>query len=190
MNADAVKLVQESWAQVVNAGPAASALFHSNLLRSRPWLVTPFTGFVDGRDTMVMRTFGNAVNGMHRLDTHATLLLQIGRVNAACGVQSHHYPYFEVALIQTLGQILGDKLTEPLKQAWISVFGTMVRLMLAGANGQPCVALRGHAADRRHQRRFGATSAHELGGKRGYHRRGTSDANTRMHRVTVLPTGS
>lgn len=70
---------------------------------------------------------------MHTLDTHASLLLQIGRVNAACGVQSHHYPYFEVALIQTLGQILGDALTEPLKQAWIAVFGTMTRLMLAGA---------------------------------------------------------
>jgi len=182
MNPKAVKLVQESWAQVANAGPAAAALFHCNLLQSRPWLVAPYTGYVDERDAMVMRTFGHAVSVMHMLDTHATLLLQIGRVNAACGVQSHHYPCFEVALIQTLGQILGDTLTEPLKQAWISVFGTMTRLMLAGAAGEPRVAIRQQAADRRHQRR---RAAHELGGNRGYHRRGTLDAIRRMPRVAM-----
>lgn len=186
MNADAVKLVQESWAQIEKAGPAASALFHCNLLRSRPWLVTPYTGYIDERDTMVMQTFGRAIKGMHMLDTHSSLLLQIGRVNAACGVQSYHYPYFEVALIQTLGHILGDKLTEPLKQAWIAVFGTMTRLMLAGANGDPCVAIRQHAADRRHHRR---RTAHELGGNRGYHRRGVPDTNRRMHRLAELQPG-
>lgn len=181
MNTNAVKLVQESWAQVANAGPAASALFHCNLLRSRPWLIDPYTGYVDEHDAMVMRTFGNAVMGMHTLDAHATLLLQIGRVNAACGVQSHHYPYFEVALIQTLGQILGDTLTESLKQAWISVFGTMARLMLAGANGEIRIAIRQHTADRRHQRRPGA--AHDMGGNRGYHRRSAPDSHYRLQRM-------
>ena len=186
MHSNAVKLVQESWAQVEKAGPAAAALFHCNLLHSRPWLVAPYTGYVDERDDMLMRTFGRAVKGMHMLDTHSSLLLQIGRVNAACGVQSHHYPYFEVALIQTLGQILGDALTEPLKQAWIAVFGTMTRLMLAGARGEQdaTVAIRQHtAADRRHQRR---RAAHELGGNRGYHRRGGPDTNRRQHRAPVL----
>ncbi len=183
MNANAVKLVQESWAQVEKAGPAAAALFHCNLLHSRPWLVAPYSGYVDERDDMVMRTFGRAAKGMHTLDTHASLLLQIGRVNAACGVQSHHYPYFEVALIQTLGQILGDTLTEPLKQAWIAVFGTMTRLMLAGANGDFCVAIRQQTSDRRRQRR---RAAHDLGGNRGYHRRGGPESNRRLLRSAVL----
>ena len=184
MHPNAVTLVQESWAQIEQAGPAAAALFHCNLLRSRPWLVAPYTGYVDARDDMLMRTFGRAVKGMHTLETHSSLLLQIGRVNAACGVQSHHYPYFEVALIQTLEQILGDMLTEPLKQAWIAVFGTMTRLMLAGANGEPgvAVAIRQHASDRRRQRR---RAAHDLGGNRGYHRRGGPESNRRLHRAPV-----
>ena len=183
MNANAVKLVQESWAQVEKAGPAAAALFHCNLLHSRPWLVAPYSGYVDARDDMVMQTFGRAVKGMHTLDAHASLLLQIGRVNAACGVQTHHYPYFEVALIQTLGQILGDTLTEPLKQAWIAVFGTMTRLMLAGANGDFCVAIRQQSVDRRRQLR---RAAHDMGGNRGYHRRGGPESNRRLHRSAVL----
>ncbi len=155
MTPNAVKLVQESWTQVEAAGPAAAALFHCNLLGSRPWLAAPYTGYVDERDAMVMRTFGRAVKGMDILEAHATLLLQIGRINAECGVQSHHYPYFEVALLQTLGQILGDTFTEPLKQAWTAVFGTMTRLMLAGASGEPAAAvtIRQHGTDRRHQRR-------------------------------------
>lgn len=183
MHSNAVELVQKSWAQVEKAGPAAAALFHCNLLHSRPWLVAPYSGYVDERDDMVMRTFGRAIKGMHMLDTHASLLLQIGRVNAACGVQSHHYPYFEVALIQTLGQILGDALTEPLKQAWIAVFGTMTRLMLAGANGDFCVTIRQQSADRRRQHR---RIAHDVGGNRGYHRRGGPESNRRLHRSVVL----
>ncbi len=187
MHPNAVKLVQESWAQIEQAGPAAAALFRCNLLRSRPWLAEPYTGYVDERDAMLMRTFGRAVKGMHVLDTHSSLLLQIGRVNAACGVQSHHYPYFEVALLQTLDHILGDTLTEPLKQAWIAVFGTMTRLMLAGADGQAdtTVAIRQHAGDRRRVRR---RAAHELGGNRGYHRRGAPESNRRLHRAPVLQT--
>ena len=184
MNPDAVKRVQQSWAQIATAGPAAAALFNANLLRTRPWLTAPYTGYVDERDAMLMRTFGKAVMGMHRLDTHATLLLQIGRVNAVCGVQPHHYPYFEVALIQTLEQILGDTLTEPLRRAWIAVFGTMTRLMLAGASGEPAaaVAIRQHAAERRRTRR---RAAHDLGGNRGYHRRGGPESNRRLHRAVV-----
>jgi hemoglobin-like flavoprotein len=184
MHPNAVKLVQESWAQIATAGPAAAALFHCNLLHSRPWLVAPYTGYVDERDAMVMRTFGHAIQGMHMLETHSSLLLQIGRVNAVCGVQSHHYPYFEVALLQTLEQILGDTLTEPLKQAWIAVFGTMARLMLAGANGQSeaTVAIRQHASDRRRQRR---RAAHDMGGNRGYHRRAGPESNRRLHRMPV-----
>lgn len=180
MNPNAVKLVQESWKQVATAGPAAAALFHCNLMRTRPWLTAPYAGYVDERDTMLMRTFGHAVMGIHRLETHATLLLQIGRVNASCGVQSHHYPYFEVAMIQTLEQILGDMLTETLKQAWIAVFGTMTRLMLAGANGGSVatVSIRQHTADRRRLRRRAAL---DLGGNRGYHRRSGPEGNRRLH---------
>lgn len=187
MHPNAVKLVQESWAQIEKAGPAAAALFHCNLLHSRPWLTAPYTGYVDERDAMLMHTFGRAVKGMHALDTHSSLLLQIGRVNAACGVQSHHYPYFEVALLQTLGQILGDTLTESLKQAWIAVFGTMTRLMLAGADGQAdaTIAIRQPASDRRRQRR---RAVHELGGNRRYHRRGGAESNRRLHRAPVLQT--
>lgn len=187
MHPNAVKLVQESWAQIEQAGPAAAALSHCNLLHSRPWLTVPYTGYVDERDAMLMRTFGRAVRGMRMLDTHSGLLLQIGRVNAACGVQSHHYPYFEVALLQTLGQILGDTLTGPLKQAWIAVFGTMTRLMLAGAEGQAkaAVVIRQQASDRRRQRR---RAAHELGGNRRYHRRGGAESNRRLHRAPVLQT--
>lgn len=180
MNPIAVKLVQESWNTVEAMGPAAAQLFHRNLLESRPWLVAPYTGYVDQRDSMVLRTFGSAVRGMHSLDTHASLLMQIGRVNAVCGVQSFHYPCFEVALFQTLGQLLGDDFSQPLKQAWSAVYATTVRLMLAGADGAPMddVAIRQHASDRRHQRR---RAAHDLGGNRGYHRRAGPDSNRRLH---------
>lgn len=185
MNENAIKLVQASWSKVETAGPAAAALFHRNLLGSRPWLAAPYTGYVDERDAMIMRTFGRAIKGMHMLEAHSALLLQIGRVNAICGVQSYHYPYFEVALLQTLGQILGDEFTEPLKQAWTAVFGTMTRLMLAGASGEPgaTVAIRQPARERRSLRR---RAAYDLGGNRGYHRRADPENNRRVHRGPVV----
>lgn len=187
MNQNAVTLVQASWSRVRQQGDEAMALFQRNLLEQRPWLTAFYIGYVDGRDDMVLQTFGRAVMGMHKLDTHAALLMQIGRVNAICGIQPHHYPYFEVALIQTLEQLLGeDFFTQSLREAWTAVFGTMTRLVLAGANGQSAaaVAIRQKATDRRHQRR---RAVHELGGNRGYHRRAGIDSNRRMLRIGGAP---
>jgi hemoglobin-like flavoprotein len=183
MNKIAVTLVQASWSRVQEQGDQALDQFRRNLLEQRPWLTALYTGYVDGRDDMVLRTFGRAVMGMHTLDTHASLLMQIGRVNAICGVQPHHYPYFEATLIQTLEQLLGpDFFSQPLRDAWADVFGTMTRLMLAGANGAPtdAVAIRQHVSDRRRLRR---RAVHELGGNRGYHRRAALDTNRRMPRA-------
>ncbi len=189
MNNNAVKLVQDSWTRVENLGPSAAELFHSNLLLQRPWLTALYQGYVDDRDTMVIKTFGRALRGMENLEAHTPTLMQIGRINAQCGVQSHHYPYFEVALSQTLGQVLGDAYNNQLREAWSSVFGTMTRLMLAGANGDDAstVAVRRQGSDRRNQRR---RSAMDLGGKRGYHRRTGSETNRRVHHVTAVRRGT
>jgi hemoglobin-like flavoprotein len=187
MNHNAVTLVQASWSRVQAQGEEALEVFRNHLLEQRPWLTTMYTGYVDGRNSMVLRTFGRAVMGMHKLDTHASLLMQIGRVNAICGIQAHHYPYFEVALFQTLEQLLGEDLfAQPLREAWTAVFGTMTRLMLAGANGESAttVAIRHNAADRRYQRR---RAAHELGGNRGYHRRAGLESNRRVLRLAGVP---
>ncbi len=189
MNHHAVKLVQESWSRVENLGPSAAELFHSNLLLQRPWLVALYQGYVDDRDTMVLKTFGRALRGMENLEAHTPLLMQIGRINAQCGVQSHHYPYFEVALSQTLGQVLGDAYSGQLREAWSSVFGTMTRLMLAGANGDEAstVAIRRQGNERRNLRR---RSAMDLGGNRGYHRRTGAETNRRVLHAAAVRRGS
>lgn len=178
MNQNAVELVQESWYRVEATGSAAAEHFCRSLLENRPWLAAQYIGHLDERDAMLMQTFGQMIRGMHRLDSHASLLLQVGRINACCGIQSHHYPYFAVALLQTLSHFLGDAFSEPVRHAWTKVIGTMTRLMLAGAGGASgaSVAIRQSAADRRHQRR---RTARDLGGIRGYHRRSAPESNRR-----------
>lgn len=178
MNQNAVKLVQESWYRVEAEGPVAAEYFCRSLLENRPWLTTDYIGHVDERDAMLMQTFGQLIRGMHRLDSHASLLLQVGRINACCGIQAHHYPYFSVALLQTLSHLLGDAFSEPVRHAWTKVIGTMTRLMLAGASGASgaSVAIRQSESDRRHQRR---RAARDLDGIRGYHRRSTPESNRR-----------
>lgn len=186
MNKNAVTLVQASWSRVQEQGEQALEQFQRNLLEQRPWLTALYTGYVDEPNGMLLQTFGRAVMGMHRLDSHAALLMQIGRINAICGIQPVHYPYFEVALMQTLEQLLGeDFFSAPLREAWAAVFGTMTRLMLAGAHGPSAaaVAIRQITGDRRRQRR---RAAFELGGNRGYHRRAALDTNRRLARASAV----
>jgi hemoglobin-like flavoprotein len=185
MDHNAVKLVQESWRRVEAIGPEAAELFHGNLLDRRSWLTAQYQGYVDDRNLMVLETFGHAIKGMHALDTHASVLLQIGRVNAHCGVQTDHYPCFKVALLQTLESLLGDTFSGALKEAWMAVIGTMVRLMLAGADSGQLVtiAIRQQGVDRRSQHR---RAAHALGGNRGQHRRAGHNTNRRMYRAPTI----
>lgn len=131
MDAHTVKLVQDSWQQVLPIAPQAGALFYKNLFEAAPQLRPLFKGDLDQQAAKLMQMIGVAVGKLDQPDVLLPALQQLGQRHAGYGVQAAHYAPVGAALLTTLEQGLGEKFTPAARQAWADVYGVMTRVMTA-----------------------------------------------------------
>lgn len=133
MNQETITLVQTSWKQVVPIAPQAAALFYDNLFSADPSLKSLFRGNMDEQGKKLMQMIGAAVGKLDDLDTLVPILQGLAKRHVGYGVQDAHYQTVGGALLKTLGQGLGDQFTPEVQQAWTSVYGLMVDVMIAAS---------------------------------------------------------
>ncbi len=131
MDSNTINLVQQSWAKVAPIAPQAAELFYTNLFVKDPALKPLFKGDMQAQGEKLMQMIGAAVGKLNDLDTLVPILQSLGRRHATYGVLPAHYDTVGAALLQTLGQGLGDAFTPPIKSAWASVYGVMASVMTA-----------------------------------------------------------
>ena len=133
MNKETITLVQTSWKQVLPIAPQAAALFYDNLFSADPSLKSLFRGNMDEQGKKLMQMIGAAVGKLDDLDTLVPILQGLAKRHVGYGVQDAHYQTVGGALLKTLGQGLGDQFTPEVQQAWTSVYGLMVDVMIAAS---------------------------------------------------------
>lgn len=138
------KLVQESFAKVVPIAEQAAALFYQNLFTMDASLKPLFKGNMQEQGKKLMKMIGVAVNGLDRLDSIVPAVQDLGRRHVVYGIKPEHYDTVGAALIQTLGQGLGEAFTPQVKEAWIKVYGVLASTMKSAAyDDQPVAAAAG-----------------------------------------------
>lgn len=144
MTPDDKRLVQESFAKVIPIADQAAALFYQNLFAKDPSLQVLFKGDMQEQGKKLMKMIAVAVAGLDRLDSIVPAVQDLGRRHVAYGVKPEHYDTVGAALIQTLGQGLGEAFTPQVKQAWITVYGVLAGTMKRAAyDNQPVAAAAG-----------------------------------------------
>jgi hemoglobin-like flavoprotein len=136
MNSDDVRLVQQSWKEVVPITAMAAELFYSNLFTLDPGLEPLFRGDMKAQGEKLMGMIGVAVNKLDDIDALLPILHNLGKRHAGYGVKDHHYESVAAALLATLSQALGENFTRPMKQAWIHVYDLMANTMMAAARAE------------------------------------------------------
>lgn len=134
MNQDTIHLVQQSWSKVVPIAPQAAALFYSTLFSLDPSLKPLFRGDMQEQGAKLVQMINAAVGKLNDLDRLIPTLQNLGRRHATYGVQHAHYETVGSALLSTLAQGLGDGFSDPIKAAWVSVYGIMAQVMMDAAN--------------------------------------------------------
>jgi len=79
--------------------------------------------------TKVVTTVGTAVSLLRDLDTLVPVLQGLGLKHQTLGVAPAHYDVVGEAVIESLQVALGGNFTEPVKNAWLKVFGTVKKVM-------------------------------------------------------------
>jgi hemoglobin-like flavoprotein len=131
MDAHTVKLVQDSWQQVLPIAPQAGALFYKNLFEEAPQLRVLFKGDLDQQAAKLMQMINVAVGKLTEPEVLLPALQQLGKRHAGYGVEVAHYAPVGAALLKTLEQGLGDRFTPDTRQAWTQVYGVMTQVMTA-----------------------------------------------------------
>lgn len=131
MDAMSVRLVQESWKDVLPIANVAGGLFYKNLFEADPTLRPLFKGNIDEQAAKLVQMIDVAVSKLDEPDVLMPVLQQLGKRHAGYGVSPDHYGTVGAALLKTLEQGLGEKFTPDTRAAWASVYGTMAQVMTA-----------------------------------------------------------
>lgn len=140
MTADQIQLVRASFARVAPIAPQAAALFYRHLFAADPTLAPLFKGDLAHQGERLMQMIGAAVGLLDRPQQLLPVLRQLGARHAGYGVRPAHYDTVGTALLQTLGDGLGEDFDAATREAWIAMYAVVARTMQAGAEAARTVA--------------------------------------------------
>ncbi len=129
MNNEQVKLVQDSFAQVLPIADVAADLFYARLFEIDPSLRRMSPTDMAEQKHKLMLTLKFAVNSLSRLDELVPAVQALGRRHAGYGVKNEHYNTVATALLWTLEQGLGEAFTPEVKAAWVAVYTLLAKTM-------------------------------------------------------------
>jgi hemoglobin-like flavoprotein len=133
MEQKTITLVQESFEKVKPIAPTAAKIFYSKLFDLDPKLKPLFPSTDEAmveQGNKLMMMLSSAVAGLSNLDALVPILQNLGKRHVEYKVEPSHYDTVGMALIGTLAAGLGDDFTPEVRDAWVSVYGTMSSVMI------------------------------------------------------------
>lgn len=128
-----VKLVQDSFKMVEPIAPQAADLFYGRLFEIAPHVRPLFPDDISKQKEKLMSMLSTAVGNLHQVDKIIPAVQDLGRRHVGYGVTADQYKPVGEALIWTLEKGLGAAFTADVKEAWITVYGTLESVMTAAA---------------------------------------------------------
>ncbi|RYE82998.1 MAG: hypothetical protein EOO75_19890 [Myxococcales bacterium] len=135
---DVVLLVQSTFERLDGRWGEFAAHFYERLFDLAP-AVAPLFAHVDmaSQQEMLMKVLSTAIGGLDNLDPLVPVLRQLGARHVAYGAQPSHYKQVGRALLEALEKFLGPDFTPEVHLAWMEIFGTLAREMIAGSQEAP-----------------------------------------------------
>lgn len=124
-----IRLVQDSWTQVLPIREQAAALFYGRLFELDPSLRTLFRNDLTEQGRKLTAMINVAVNGLGDLASLVPAVQDLGRRHVRYGVTVQHYAIVGAALLWTLQEGLGSAFTSELREAWATVYGVLAKTM-------------------------------------------------------------
>lgn len=130
-----VEVLESSFEQIKPHSRDFAATFYSNLFVHYPHVRTLFakTSMEDQYEKLMV-SLAYVLENLRHPHLWRDALKSLGGRHVEYGVIQAHYPIVGAALLQALESHLGSRWTPDVKQAWADAYGTIVDLMLEGAD--------------------------------------------------------
>jgi hemoglobin-like flavoprotein len=130
-----IRLVQESFREVVPIREAAATIFYDRLFAIDPELRSMFANAdMSKQGNKLMASLGFVVGGLHRPDTILADVRALARRHVGYGVRDSHYETVGHALIDTLEIGLGAGFTPEVRDAWNAAYALLASVMRQAAD--------------------------------------------------------
>ena len=134
MTPQQIRLVQDSFSEVLPIGDQAAAIFYRRLFDIDPGLRRLFSRTdMAGQRHKLMVALSFVVNGLSRPETVAGAARPLARRHAGYGVREEHYASVGQALMETLEEGLGSAFGPPEREAWLAAYAYLSGIMIAAA---------------------------------------------------------
>ena len=133
MNAQQIRLVQESFEHVAPIAGTAADLFYQRLFELDPSLRPMFKEDLQPQKAKLMQTLTAVVRWLHQIEKLIPVVEDLGRRHVGYGVRDEHYQTVGAALLWTLEQGLGDLYTAEVAEAWIAAYTLLTGVMQKAA---------------------------------------------------------
>jgi nitric oxide dioxygenase len=140
MTPEQVKLVQQSFAQVVPIADKAAEIFYDRLFELAPAVKPLFRGDMAEQRRKLIATLAVVVGGLSDLPSVLPAASALAKRHVGYGAQPEHYPVVGEALLWTLARGLGPQWTPDVAGAWTAAYTTLSGYMIEQAYGRPQAA--------------------------------------------------
>jgi hemoglobin-like flavoprotein len=135
MTPDEIKLVQQSFSNVVPIADQAATLFYDRLFEIAPQVKSMFPADMTGQRKKLITMLAAVIGGLDNLPSILPAASALAKRHLAYGAKVEHYPVVGAALLWTLEQGLGDGWTRDVADAWKAAYGTLSGFMISEAYG-------------------------------------------------------
>jgi hemoglobin-like flavoprotein len=140
MTPEQVRLVQQSFAQVVPIADKAAEIFYDRLFELAPAVKPLFRGDMAEQRRKLIATLAVVVGGLSDLPSVLPAASALAKRHVGYGAQPEHYPVVGEALLWTLARGLGPQWTPDVAGAWTAAYTTLSGYMIEQAYGRPQAA--------------------------------------------------
>ncbi|WP_370399084.1 globin domain-containing protein [Sulfitobacter sp. JB4-11] len=124
------ELLQESFRRLEADFDTFSTDFYEALFRRAPELRALFREDLAGQGMKFVATLREVILNAEDAEKQAETLAELGSFHATIGVSTDSYDVMEEALIDTIRQTLGNKVTPDLETAWRNAYAETAATMI------------------------------------------------------------
>jgi hemoglobin-like flavoprotein len=136
MNARHIALIQSSFAWIAPSAELIGELLETNICALDPSLRLLFTLEAGEHGHRLIALLPSIVSGLDRLDQLIPAVQNLGRRHAGSGFRTEHYNTIGDALMLTLEQCLGERLTPDVAAAWDKTYAALSEVMQVAATSE------------------------------------------------------
>ena len=125
-----IQLIEETCDVLLSANTRAADIFYEHLFALAPETRAMFSVDMTGQKRKLLDMLGSLVGYLTHPDVLGGIVAELGRRHAGYGVEPAHYGPAGAALLASLEELLGSRVTPEVKAAWTALYSHLSRSML------------------------------------------------------------